>query len=124
MSSSDSRDLTWLMADNSLHDIVMIYVRRWIADGQFVMPDLVDSLDYMATEAAEAIQARLRAFPSKEGYVRNNPGDATIHDIAEECFDTVLMAILTLELLHVKLEDIAKWKLERMDEKRRAEHGE
>ena len=102
-----------------IHDYVMNYVRRWIVNEQFVMPDLVDSLDYMATEAAEAIQARLRAFPNKEGYVRNRPGDADVHDIAEECFDTVMMAILTLELLHVKLEDIAKWKLDKMDEKRR-----
>ena len=99
-----------------LQERILKHVERWTARGQFEMPDLADALDFAVAEVSEAIDARLRLEGSK--YVRNRAGVATKMDIAEECFDAIMMLLIALSLLHTNVADIADLKLRRMDLKR------
>lgn len=99
----------------TIQELVRLHRDAWIASGDFGMPNLSDCLDFMACEAAEAIDARLRM---SERYIRNNPENGEKHKIAIECFDTIMMACTALDILGYDLSEIAQEKLARMDTKR------
>lgn len=88
----------------------------WIARNQYVMPNLTDALDFMATEVAEAIEKRLR----RTSYVRNNPEEYPDNRaIAIEIFDAIMMGCIALDILGEDLNEVAAEKLKRMDDKRK-----
>ena len=99
----------------NIQELVRFHRNRWIANGDYGMPDITDCLDFMTTEIAEAIDKRLRLDPK---YIRNNHKDVTIRDLATEIFDCMMMGCTALDILGYDLFDIAKEKLARMDAKR------
>lgn len=96
---------------SNVQRMVRSFVGDWEQDGTWVMPNLADALEFMTCEAAEAMDARLR-FSS---YRRNNKKNVEIEDIAEEIFDTVMMACIALDILGFDLIDVGYYKLEKMD---------
>lgn len=99
----------------NIQELIRFHRNRWIANGDFGMPDLTDCLDFMSCEAAEAIDARLRL---SSHYVRNNQKDGEYSKVAIECFDTIMMACTALDILGCDLEEVARIKLAEMDAKR------
>ena len=82
------------------------------------MPTLVDCLDFMVTEVAEAIDLRLRRDPTD--YIRNTTFPSRPHPerIATEIFDAIMMGCIALDILGFDLMEVAKAKLEKMDAQR------
>ncbi len=102
----------------NLQDLIKSYYSEWIRREKYVMPNLTDALDFMATEVAEAIDKRLRLY----SYVRNNEeAKPTNAEIAEEIFDTIMMGCVALDILNQDLYKVAFKKLEKMDNKRKNE---
>lgn len=100
----------------NIQELVRQHRQQWIEAQKYVMPDLTDALDFMATEVAEAIEVRLRISPAN--YVRNNPSEENINNLATEVFDAIMMGCIVLDILEMNLEMVAKAKLKKMDEKR------
>ena len=89
---------------------------KWIEVGQWEEPDLTDCLDFMVTEVAEAIDKRLRM---SAGYVRNHEEPApSSKELGVEIFDAIMMGCIALDLLGLDLNEIAREKLGRMDQKK------
>lgn len=75
----------------------------WKSHGGWSEPDLTDSIDFLATEVAEVIDARLRLTGD---YVRQHGGQGSAHEIAQELGDVFLMAMVTCEILGVSAQDV------------------
>lgn len=84
------------------------------AADKFLMPNLTDAVDFMVTEAVEALQERLRLINS---YTRNKPRQSSSYDLAVEVADTVIMACAVMDLLNMDLETVILAKLEKTDKK-------
>lgn len=69
---------------NEMRVLVNGYIDKWVAAGKYFLPDTQECLEFIAVEAAEALQAKLRLNPI---YVRNNPKSASTRDVAVELFD-------------------------------------
>lgn len=86
---------------NELRTLVNAHLDKWLAAGKYVLPEEHDCLEFIVTEAAEALQAKMRINPH---YVRNNPMAASERDIAVELFDTMTMCLVyervTGKMLH------------------------
>jgi NTP pyrophosphatase (non-canonical NTP hydrolase) len=89
---------------------------KWEAMGQWVTPDRIDAMGFIATEYGELWDAYLR---DKGGYVRNNPGDAD-EGMHIETGDIVFMAFVLATVEGWDLEQIILDKLARMDREREA----
>ncbi len=94
---------------------IKIIIEHWIENEGFFLPTQPDCLDFIATEAAEAIDARLRLG---SGYLRNNPGRTTVHDIDNEVAQVIFMCLIWFNLREVNAGDVL-WSMVRdMDRKR------
>jgi len=106
----------------NLQALINSYRKKWIADGQWVDPDVKDALCFAVTEIGEALDAMLRL----QHFVRNNPiqeGHGMLvptRGIAVECFDAIMMLTIAVDLLGEDVETVGKLKLGLMDTKRRA----
>lgn len=85
---------------NEMRALVNAHVDKWIAAGKYALPDVQECLEFVAAEAAEALQSKLRLNPI---YTRNTPRPATERDIAVELFDTMKMCIVYERIADVPL---------------------
>lgn len=96
--------------ENTLEEmraLINTHIDKWVTAGKYVLPDVEECLEFIAVEAAEALQAKLRLNPV---YVRNNPKPATMRDVAVELFDTMKMCIVYERITkQTLLTPIYKW---------------
>lgn len=93
-----------------IQELIRVHRQVWQNQGNFVPPSLADCLDFLISEAAEAIDARLRLQGSK--YARGIAKETTPSDIAEELIDVIIMATTALDLLGIDLQSTLNTKLE------------
>ena len=100
----------------NIQERVRLHRQKWAEAGQWQDPNLVDCLDFMATEVAEAIDKRLRLSAA---YTRNNaePPPSAL-EMGIEIFDAIMMGCIALDLLDLDLEEVASIKLRQMDAKK------
>lgn len=99
-----------------IQDLIKQYYTEWESRGEWVTPGLSDCLDFMVTEVAEAIDKRLRW--NQHSYVRNHKWGTDARGVAIEVFDAIMMGCIALDILGFDLEEVARDKLQRMDEAR------
>lgn len=74
----------------SASDITKHFLWHFILHDKWTVPNLPDSVEYLVTEAVEAMQERLR-LPGN-GYHRTNPRESSLGNLAIEVWDTEFMA--------------------------------
>lgn len=89
------------------------YMWHFMLHEKWQMPNLQDSVEFMVTEAVEAMQERLR-LPNNHAYHRTNPGESTTKKVAVEVWDTVFMADITMAILE---EDLLATGFDKLDYK-------
>jgi predicted HAD superfamily Cof-like phosphohydrolase len=97
--------------------LVADLTKAWEEKDEWLTPCLTDSIDFVVTEAVEALEARLRMNPE---YVRNHPAVTSLTDVAEELVDTIFQAFVTLNLMGADAQSLFLDKLYEMDGKRLA----
>lgn len=103
-------------------EITKHFLWHFILHDKWTVPNLQDSIEYLVTEAVEAMQERLR-LPGTQ-YHRTNPRESTIGNVATEVWDTEFMAqvifqqVLGIEGAEVGLDKLLhkcdKFDIERM----------
>jgi len=74
----------------SASEITKHFLWHFILHDKWTVPNLPDSVEYLVTEAVEAMQERLR-LPGN-GYHRTNPRESNLDNLAIEVWDTEFMA--------------------------------
>lgn len=74
----------------SSESITKHFLWHFILHDKWTVPNLSDSVEYLVTEAVEAMQERLR-LPGN-GYHRTNPRESSLDKLAVEVWDTEFMA--------------------------------
>ncbi len=92
-----------------MQEVVTNYVERWQESTSWQLPDLTDAIDFLVTEVAEVVDARLRQDPR---YVRARRGVSS--KIIEELADVVFMAYVTAIVLEEDLDAALYTTLDRL----------
>jgi NTP pyrophosphatase (non-canonical NTP hydrolase) len=87
----------------------------WQSIGQWQQPTAERALQFMVTEAGEALDALLRL---DGGYTRNNPRPASWDKVDEEVADTLIMALRYFATRGLSAEQAIRDKIERMHAKK------
>jgi hypothetical protein len=74
----------------SASEITKHFLWHFILHDKWTVPNLADSIEYLVTEAVEAMQERL-CLPGN-GYHRTNPRESSLDKLAIEVWDTEFMA--------------------------------
>lgn len=94
----------------SAADVTKHFLWHFILHDKWTVPNLPDAIEYMVTEAVEAMQERLR-LPGN-GYHRTNPRESSLDKLAVEVWDTEFMAnvvfqqVLGMDAIEVGLDKL------------------
>lgn len=94
-----------------MQEEVAEYVAHWEATTDWSRPTITDGLDFLVTEVAEAVDARLRL---NSRYVRGRQDESTIID---ELADVVFMAYICAIVLGEDLDRAVQETLEKLSQR-------
>lgn len=97
--------------------LVETVCRKWESAGQWTPPNLRDAIDFLSTEVAEVIDARLRLAAGTQ-YTRSHARVTTLNDIGDELADVIFMALVIYNILGMDAQACFLRKIARLDEQR------
>lgn len=106
---------------DSLRKMIRNRTSVWATEGTWVEPEWTEALDFMVTEAGEALDAKLRYLHAD--FVRTHAADddserELFYNMVTEIGQTLMMAVITLEKMGVTPQSAVSRALGKMDAKR------